>query len=94
MSNVLITGGTGLVGTALSALLAEQGHLVKHLSRTRNLSAVFPAYEWNLNEGTADDEAFNEIDYIFHLADVSGNKKWAYLVFRSNFIVKNSISAL
>jgi hypothetical protein len=77
MSNVLITGGTGLVGTALSTLLAEQGHLVKHLSRTRNLSAVFPAYEWNLNEGTADDEAFNEIDYIFHLAGANiSDGKW------------------
>tara|TARA_B100000795_G_scaffold72197_4_gene50957 strand:- start:24423 stop:25325 length:903 start_codon:yes stop_codon:yes gene_type:complete len=77
MSNVLITGGSGLVGTALSSLLAEQGHSVKHLSRTRNLSAAFPAYEWNLNEGTADDEAFHGIDYIFHLAGANiSDGKW------------------
>jgi hypothetical protein len=34
MSTILITGGTGLIGTALRALLTENGYRVIILSRT------------------------------------------------------------
>ena len=78
MANVLITGGSGLVGTALSSLLADQGHSIKHLSRTRNLKATYPAYQWDLNNETADDEAFKGVDYIFHLAGANISEgKWS-----------------
>lgn len=32
--NILLTGGTGLVGTRLSAVLTKAGHHVAHVSRT------------------------------------------------------------
>ena len=47
---VLITGGTGLVGNRLSQLLTEKNYKVTHLSRKRNLSATYPAFQWNIEK--------------------------------------------
>ena len=68
MSNILIAGGTGLLGSRLSQLLKEKGHQVFHLSRKQNLNAEFPAYQWDLNNKTIDEKAMVKADYIINLA--------------------------
>ncbi len=65
---VVITGGTGLVGSRLSQLLKEKGYAVRHLSRRRNLNAAFPAYYWNYETNEIDKDALDGADYVLHLA--------------------------
>ena len=68
MQTILIAGGTGLVGSHLSKLLKSSGYEVIHLSRTKNLEAPFPAYHWDLNAQTIEEEALQKADYIINLA--------------------------
>jgi len=76
MNKVLITGGTGLVGSELSSSLKEKGYEVIHLSRTENLNAEFKAYKWNIKEGYIDPKALIGISHIIHLAgaNISGGR--------------------
>ena len=74
---VLITGGTGLVGSRLSALLTAKGYAVRHLSRRRNLAAQYPAYAWSYQEGIIDADALEGVQYIVHLAGANvAGKTW------------------
>lgn len=69
--NIIITGGTGLVGSRLSLILTNAGHKVSHLSRHENLSAIYPAYAWDVNKqwlSPAAIEAIKQADGIIHLA--------------------------
>ena len=65
---VVITGGTGLVGSRLSRILATKGYEVRHLSRKRNLNAEFPAYSWNYEKDEIDADALEGASYVLHLA--------------------------
>ena len=77
MKTVLITGGTGLVGSRLSRMLKQQGYKVIHLSRKENLNGTFPAYQWNLDKGEVDNRALEQADYIVHLAGAGvADKPW------------------
>lgn len=77
MQTVLITGGTGLVGSRLSRTLKERGYKVIHLSRKENLNSTFPAYKWNIDKGEIDNRALKQADYIVHLAGAGvADKPW------------------
>lgn len=65
---VLIGGGTGMIGTRLSQILSESGYEVLHLSRTRDLSATFPQFEWDLHKGTINEAAVERAEYVINLA--------------------------
>ncbi|MDZ7881094.1 MAG: TIGR01777 family oxidoreductase [Saprospiraceae bacterium] len=78
MKNILIAGGTGLIGTHLSQLLKSKGHTVAHLSRRANPSAEFPTYAWQPEKGIFDKKAFDEADAIINLAGASiADKLWS-----------------
>ena len=88
MQNVLIAGGTGLLGTRLSPLLKAKGYEVTHLSRTKNLEKTYPAYQWDLDKGIIDEEAIQNADYVINLAgagiaDARWTKKRKQLVIDS-----------
>lgn len=68
MSNILIAGGTGLLGMRLSHLLKEKGHQVFHLSRKQNLNATFPAYQWDLEKQFIDPAVMEKAEVIINLA--------------------------
>lgn len=77
MKNVLIAGGTGLLGLHLSRLLRGAGYTVSHLSRRLNPDAEFPAYAWDVTKGTLDTSAFSQADYIINLAGSGiADKRW------------------
>ncbi|MCB0651988.1 MAG: TIGR01777 family oxidoreductase [Saprospiraceae bacterium] len=75
--NVLIAGGSGLVGKRLSELLSQKGYSVNWLSRTKNSAAKYPAYEWDLEKGFIEDEAIQKADYVINLSGASiADKPW------------------
>lgn len=79
MPNVLITGGSGLVGKHLAQLLADKGYTVSLLSRdNKKPSPAFShVYLWDVDKGTMDDEALTNCDYIIHLAGAGiADKGW------------------
>lgn len=76
---VLITGGSGLVGSRLTEILLASGYEVTHLS-TRKNPASRPdgvvVYPWNPAEGSMDHNALDGIDHIINLAGASISKRW------------------
>lgn len=74
MNTVLISGGSGLIGKHLSDLLISKGYIVHILSRKPNEPNTFL---WNINEDYIDHKAFENVDYIIHLAGAGiVDKKW------------------
>ena len=73
---VLITGGTGLVGSRLSELLIDAGYEVALLSREPAKSSHYHGFRWDPAAGTIDEAAVPYADYIVNLAgaSVSGGK--------------------
>jgi len=77
MSNVLISGGSGLVGQHLCKSLQEKGYDVAILSRSSKPKTHTPSYYWDINRNDIDIEAINNCDFIIHLAGVNiGEKRW------------------
>ena len=74
MAKIVITGGTGLVGKRLTALLIERKHEVRILSRNPKEKNEF---KWDVSKGFVDDKAIENIDYIIHLAGAGiADKRW------------------
>jgi uncharacterized protein (TIGR01777 family) len=77
MAKVLITGGTGLVGTHLSRKLQGMGYEVAILSRTKRNENKLHTYIWDYNKNEIDKDAINTSDYIIHLAGINlGERRW------------------
>lgn len=77
MANILVTGGTGLIGRHLCKRLKEKGYSVSILSRTQNDDSGFPIHQWNIEQGLIDQEAITTADYIIHLAGANiADKRW------------------
>jgi len=81
MSTILITGGTGLIGTALTKELLSKNYDViiltrspeKYSSNTERLSYV----KWDIDKQTIDINAISKADYIIHLAGAGvADKRW------------------
>src|SRR6266487_3159379 len=81
MPTVLITGGTGLIGKALSKMLVSKGYEVIILSRNKSTiedqtSAITYA-QWDIESGTIDKAAVTKANYIIHLTGANiSEKKW------------------
>jgi uncharacterized protein len=80
MATVMITGGTGMIGSALTKSLVEKGYQVIILTRnssgkkkTENLSYS----EWDPEKGTYNAQDFASADAIIHLAGANvAEKRW------------------
>ncbi len=80
MATVLLTGGTGLIGTALTKELLDKNYNVIILTRFpekySNTSGLSYA-KWNTEEQFIDKDAIIKADYIVHLAGANvGEKRW------------------
>ncbi|MEM9897366.1 MAG: TIGR01777 family oxidoreductase [Bacteroidota bacterium] len=74
---VLITGGSGLVGTELSKILEIEGHTVLHLSRSVAGTEAYKTYQWDIDQRFIEEEAITRADSIIHLAGASvAGAKW------------------
>jgi uncharacterized protein len=80
MATVLITGGTGMIGKALTNELVKRGYDVIILTRdqTKAKSSDRVSYAgWDVNKGTIEREAVAKADYIVHLAGANvAEKRW------------------
>ena len=78
MATVLITGGTGMIGTALTKELTRKNYQVIVLTRKAKLSTENITYkEWDVEKGEIDEAAISDADYIVHLAGANvGGGRW------------------
>lgn len=65
---VLITGGTGTIGSRLTELLQQQGYRVSYLSRGTKPIPGVSVYQWDIKKGHLDPQAIQTADHIIHLA--------------------------
>ncbi len=80
MKTILMTGGTGMVGRALSRMLVNKGYKVIILTRdiqnmvqAENISYA----KWDINKKQIDLQAVQQSEYIIHLAGAGVfDKKW------------------
>ncbi len=74
---VLITGGTGLVGSHLIPLLQEHGYKVAVLSRSKDSTKPYEVFEWDYKNDYLEEGAFDGVDTIIHLAGAGvAEKRW------------------
>ncbi|CAL2083031.1 TIGR01777 family oxidoreductase [Tenacibaculum sp. 190524A05c] len=74
MAKILLTGGTGLIGKVLEKKLIQKNHEVQILTRNPRKENHF---KWDIKKSFIDDNAFQNLDYIIHLAGAGiADKKW------------------
>lgn len=76
--NVLISGGSGFIGSHLASLLVSKGYSVSVLSRTekQNRDGI-SYYKWDVAKMTIDENAVLKADFIIHLAGENiAEKRW------------------
>jgi uncharacterized protein (TIGR01777 family) len=80
MSVVLISGGTGLIGTKLTHHLTDNNYDVIILSRNKNKSSDNPKVSyvfWDVKKEIIDAELLKKADHIIHLAGAGVmDKRW------------------
>lgn len=84
MATILISGGTGMIGSALQKFLAEKGHkiivFVRPQSKINQREIPDPGISyanWNVEAGEIDTEAIAKADYVIHLAGANvAEKRW------------------
>jgi uncharacterized protein len=77
MSEILITGGSGLVGTRLIKLLSKKGYKTAVLSTQKNYRhSIARAYYWNIEDKRIEEGAIENASAIIHLAgaNVAGGR--------------------
>ena len=76
---VLITGATGLVGTAITELLLQNGMKINYLTTNKNKIEHQPNYNgfyWSPESGVIDENCLIGVNTIIHLAGASIAKRW------------------
>jgi uncharacterized protein (TIGR01777 family) len=66
--HILLTGGTGLLGSKLTKALLDKGYSVSHLSRKPGNDVRVHTYLWDVDKGEIDEHAVDGVDIIVHLA--------------------------
>jgi uncharacterized protein (TIGR01777 family) len=76
--NILITGGTGLVGTVVTELALQKGYQVSFLSRSTKSIPQVKVFQWDIAQKKIDIQAIEQADYIIHLAGAGvADKRWS-----------------
>lgn len=73
--HILITGGTGLIGSSLIEKLKSRGHTITVLSRSKK--GDHTTFVWDYKKQYIEEGAFEGVDIIVHLAGARvADKKW------------------
>ncbi|MCZ4693399.1 TIGR01777 family protein [Ancylomarina euxinus] len=92
MAQVLISGGSGVVGKVLCEKLRMKGYHVAILSRSINKSKKLKTYLWDPTNNQIDPEAISSSDYIIHLAGANiAEKRWT--VSRKKLILDSRVQS-
>jgi uncharacterized protein (TIGR01777 family) len=74
---VLITGGSGLVGTRLTEILLECGYQVRHLGRRQTSQNSVKTYTWNIPSRFIEEGALENVNIVVHLAGAGvADQRW------------------
>ena len=87
---VLITGGSGLLGTALTKKLLNNNIEVVHLTRNKSSKNDVKNYLWDWGENEIDENCFKDVTHIVHLAG-AGIAEKAWTKKRKKIIVKSRV---
>ncbi len=71
MNKIVITGGTGTLGSDLAKTLQSKGYEVVILSRSPEKVKDFKAYRWDVDSNSIDKDAIESGDIVVHLAGES-----------------------
>ncbi len=78
MKNILISGGSGLVGKHLTHQLLQKGYQVAWLSRNPGKNDRFKTFKWDIDAGTIEPKALEFADALVHLAGAGiADKPWS-----------------
>lgn len=76
---ILITGATGLVGTALTDFLLTSGHTIHVLSTQKkepSKNSHLKFFYWNPKKNQIDNTALDGVQAVVHLAGAAINQRW------------------
>ena len=81
MTTVMITGGTGMIGTALTKSLLEKGYHIIVITRGKENKHPGPGnieyVNWDIEKQEIDKAAIAKADYIIHLAGAGvADRRW------------------
>ena len=87
---VLITGGSGLLGSALTKKLLNDNIPVVHLTRTKSSKNDVKNFEWDWAKNKVDERAFDGVTDIIHLAGAGiADRPWTNK--RKQIIIKSRV---
>ena len=87
---VLITGGSGLIGSRLTSLLKDRNIEVVHLSRSPSSKFGIKVYQWDWKKKEIDENCFNGVTDIVHLAGAGiADRPWT--MSRKHEIIKSRV---
>ena len=74
----LITGGSGLIGNEITKILLEKKEVVNWLTSSKKENKDVNSFNWNINKNQLDENCFQDVDVIIHLAGAGiADKKWS-----------------
>ena len=81
MPTILLTGGTGMIGTHLQNFLLEKGYkiivLIRNEKQKKHSDKNISYAKWNVEKGEIDKTRLHNSDYIIHLAGANvAEKRW------------------
>lgn len=75
--DVLVTGSSGFIGSALIPALVDAGHRPIRAVRGRDVPAGVDAVSWDPEAGTIDARALEDLGAVVHLAGAGiGDRRW------------------
>ena len=87
---VLITGGSGLIGSELTRKFIDNNIDCVHLSRVKNSKLGVKTYVWDYKRNYLEDGALKDVTHIVHLAGAGiADKPWT--MSRKRTIVKSRV---
>jgi uncharacterized protein (TIGR01777 family) len=75
-NRILITGGTGLVGSTLIPMIRKAGYEPVLLSRKAGSHLDAKAFSWDIKKGEMDSLALEGVVAIIHLAGATVAQRW------------------